>query len=557
MKRTFVITALLVTALLGAGCSALAPAEPTATPTQVPPTPTQEPSPTPSPIPTETPIPSPTLPPTVAPVDMASAGVLEPGEFSITPPATIGSANWIQVPGTPYDPNIPASLNGLPPHLLVTFDQDQVDPNMFDITQRQGRILPVQAYLSMYAQAGVTEVQDRIQRLEQLLKDQPNPVESGIPVLPGINATQSLHAKVKYINFAGGTGIAFLASYSQDVSAITNERLFYFFQGLSEDGQQYVSFVYPVSSTSLPNTAADVPPETMAAVESDPNKYLADMTAALEAAPASDFSPDLSQLDSMFQSIRIGAIPPTSTPVPAGPPIAGTSWFWRSFIKADGSQTTITEYDNYVLEFLAGGMVSVLADCNKGSGTYRTSGTQITIQVSAATQASCGSESLGTQYITQLNASFAYAVQNGVLALFSNDGTMNFGPTVLVTPTAGTGTPVPVNGPVGPVWYWLSYQGADGTSITVADPDEYSLQLLANGSANMKADCNTASGTYSLSGSNLQVDVLTSTKVACPEGSYSDQFLNYLDSSVSFNLNNNNNRLNLTLADGSVMRFTK
>jgi len=80
---------------------------------------------------------------------------------------------------------------------------------------------------------------------------------------------------------------------------------------------------------------------------------------------------------------------------------------------------------------------------------------------------------------------------------------------------------------------------------------------MANGSANMKADCNTASGTYSLSGSNLQIDVLTSTKVACPEGSYSDQFLNYLDSSASFNLNNSNNRLNLTLADGSVMRFTK
>jgi heat shock protein HslJ len=295
----------------------------------------------------------------------------------------------------------------------------------------------------------------------------------------------------------------------------------------------------------------------MAAVESDPNKYLADMTAALEAAPTSDFTPDLSQLDSMFQSIRIGAIPPTSTPVPAGPPIAGTSWFWRSFIKADGSQTTITEYDNYMLEFLAGGQVSVLADCNKGSGTYSTSGTQITIQISTSTQASCGEESLGTQYTNLLNASYAYAVQNGVLALFSNEGTMNFGPTVLVTPTAGTGTPVPVNGPVGPVWYWISFQGADGTSITVADPDEYSLQLLANGSANIKADCNTASGTYSLSGSNLQVDVLTSTKVACPEGSYSEQFLNYLDSSVSFNLDNNNNRLNITLADGSVMRFTK
>jgi len=260
----------------------------------------------------------------------------------------------------------------------------------------------------------------------------------------------------------------------------------------------------------------------------------------------------------MFQSIRIGAIPPTATPVPAGPNIAGTSWFWRSFIKPDGSQTTITEYDNYVLEFLTGGQVSILADCNKGSGTYRTSGTQITIQVTATTKASCGAESLDNQYINLLNGSFAYAVQNGVLSLFSNDGTMNFGPSILVTvtPTSGTGTPVPVKGPVGPVWYWLGFQGSDGTNITVDDPDKYSLQLMPDGSARMKADCNTASGTYSLSGSSLQIDVQTSTQAACPEGSLSDQYLKYLDSTASYVLDNN--RLNIALAaDAGVMRFSQ
>jgi heat shock protein HslJ len=558
MKPKLTIFILVVLALLVTGCSALSPAEPTATPTPIPPTATPEPSPMPSPIPTETPIPSPTLLPTVAPVDIGAAGVLEASEFSITPPPSIGTADWKQVPGTPYDPNTPPSLNGLPSHLLVTFDQDQVDPNIFDINQRQGRILPVQAYLSMYAQAGVTQVQDSINSLQEILKNKPDPISGSIPVLPGVNAVQSLHAKVKYLDFAGGTGVAFLASYSQDVSPITNERLYYFFQGLSADGQQYVSFVFPVASNSLPNTAADVTPETQAALEADPSKYLADTTAALEQAAPSDFTPDLSQLDSMYQSIRIGALPPTATPAPAGPPIAGTSWFWRSFIKADGSQTTITEYDNYSIQFLDGGMVSVLADCNKGSGTYRTTGTQISIQVTATTQASCGAESLGSQYVNLLNASFAYAVQNGVLALFSNDGTMNFGPTVVTTgtPTAGTGTPVPVNGPVGPIWYWISFQGADGSNLTISDPDQYTLQLLANGSVNIKADCNTASGTYTLSGSNLKIDVQSSTKVACPQGSLSDQYLNYLDSSVSYSINNNN-RLNLALSDGSNMRFSQ
>ena len=553
MKKYATISLLLVVAILGAACGALEPAAPTATPTQVPPTATQEPSPTPSPIPTETPIPSPTLLPTVAPVDPSAAGVLKPEEFSVTPPAALGTANWSQVAGTPYDPNIPASLNGMPPHLLVTFDQDQVNPNMFDINQRQGRILPVQAYLSMYAQAGVSLVQDNIQTLQQLLTERPAEIEGGIPVLPGINAVQSLHAKVKYIDFTGGSGIAFIASYSQDVSPITNDRLYYFFQGLSTDGQQYVSFVYPVASNALPNTAADVPPETMTAIQTDPNKYLADTTAALEAAAPTDFTPDLNSLDSMYKSIRIGALPPTSTPVPAGPNLSGTSWYWRTFINASGGQTSITEYDNYMLEFLSGGQLKVLADCNKASGTYQTIGTQITIQVTATTQAACPAGSLSNQFINYLNASYAYAVQNNVLALFSNEGTMNFGPTVVAV---GTGTPIPANGPIGPVWYWISYQGSDGSSLAPDDPDRYTLQLLPDGTAQMKADCNTASGSYSRSGNSLTIDVLSITDNNCGEGSLSSKYLQLLESAASFTLNDN--RMNIALAAGAgTMRFTK
>lgn len=559
MKRNLSILLLASVALVTAACSAFAPATPTVTPTLIPPTATQEPSPTPTTVPTETPIPSPTLLPTIAPVDMASAGVLGVGEFSVTPPPAIATANWAQVPGTPFDPNIPASLNGMPPHLLVTFDQDQVNPNMFNNTQRQGRILPVQAYLSMYAQAGVTEVQARIQTLQGLLDTRPATIDGGIPVLPGITALQSLHAKVKYIDFTGGSGIAFLASYSQDVSPITNERLQYYFQGLSEDGQQYVSFVYPVTTSVLPNTAADVTPETMTALQTDPAKYLADTTALLDQAAPGSFSPDLLSLDAMFQSIRLGALPPTATPAPVGPNLVGTSWFWRSTVKADGSQVTITEYDNYMLEFQAGGQLKVLADCNTGGGTYTTNGTGITINVATLTKAQCPTGSYSDTFVSQLNASYAYNVQNGTLSLFSNDGTMVFGPTVVttgtVTPTVGTGTPV-ASGPVGPVWYWVGYQGADGSSITIADPDEYSLQLMANGTAQIKADCNTASGVYTLNGSQLAVDVQNSTQKACNQGSYSDQFLTYLDSTASFVLNGN--RLNISLvADAGIMRFIK
>ena len=62
----------------------------------------------------------------------------------------------------------------------------------------------------------------------------------------------------------------------------------------------------------------------------------------------------------------------------------------------------------------------------------------------------------------------------------------------------GSGTPELV----GPTWQWEEYLDvAAGTgNITVSDPAKYTVTFLANGTAEMQADCNRAAGTYKVNG---------------------------------------------------------
>ncbi|MGD8466818.1 MAG: META domain-containing protein, partial [Anaerolineae bacterium] len=56
---------------------------------------------------------------------------------------------------------------------------------------------------------------------------------------------------------------------------------------------------------------------------------------------------------------------------------------------------------------------------------------------------------------------------------------------------------------VGPVWKWEQFLESNDNTIIVDNPEQYTLEFLPDGTVQMKADCNNASGRYSLSGSQL------------------------------------------------------
>jgi hypothetical protein len=82
---------------------------------------------------------------------------------------------------------------------------------------------------------------ERIETLKGLLNAEPLPSDNELPVLPMFNSTQDLRAQVRHVDFQGGSGIRFITRYTQEATPVTNPAVFYTFQGLTEDGERYVS----------------------------------------------------------------------------------------------------------------------------------------------------------------------------------------------------------------------------------------------------------------------------------------------------------------------------
>jgi hypothetical protein len=80
--------------------------------------------------------------------------------------------------------------------------------------------------------------------------------------------------------------------------------LLYVFQGITDDGQFYVSFTAPITSPILEDEiVGTVEPDFGDTLEA----YRADLTVQLNAQAAADFTPDLSLLDALITSLKIAS----------------------------------------------------------------------------------------------------------------------------------------------------------------------------------------------------------------------------------------------------------
>lgn len=126
-----------------------------------------------------------------------------------------------------------------------------------------------------------------------------------LPYLPLYNAAQVMHAQEKPLVFKSGRGIRYLTQFDQAVLPINNHELHYTFQGLTADGKYYVAVVLPVNLPELPaDESVDVNNSPQNFVDDFPT-YLSDTVAMLNGQPASAYTPDLSKLDALVESIEI------------------------------------------------------------------------------------------------------------------------------------------------------------------------------------------------------------------------------------------------------------
>jgi hypothetical protein len=210
-------------------------------------------------------------------------------------------------PGAPFNPMTAPQMNGAPPHLRFSFDDQTLPdwPGVFpDLPQML--VFPLDQYQEMYRRVGLYEFDQQLETLQAIAAGTTAVGNEEIAVLPAIPAVQTFVTQVQDLQFEGGEGIRFLTHYALDVAPITNDMLFYTFQGITDDGKYYVALYYPVSTNLLPNDFEDANVEDNYDIfVQNYESYLDHTVLALEESAAGSFTPDLSELDAMVESIII------------------------------------------------------------------------------------------------------------------------------------------------------------------------------------------------------------------------------------------------------------
>lgn len=202
-----------------------------------------------------------------------------------TPIAT--RVEGVLLPPVPHRPDDTPILNGEPARLRFHFDSDSLAYPV-DVRQRQVLVYPVEAYREVLPVGARIALDARLAELRRLLRERPEFADSAeIPVLPVVEAAQVLRARLRYVDFAGGGGVSFIARYASGPGPSVGS-LVWTFQGLTDDGRYYVSIFHPISAPEFPETGRPL-----------------DTVYYLDALRATEFTPDPDVLGAVAGSLRI------------------------------------------------------------------------------------------------------------------------------------------------------------------------------------------------------------------------------------------------------------
>ena len=123
---------------------------------------------------------------------------------------------------------------------------------------------------------------------------------------------------------------------------------------------------------------------------------------------------------------------PSSSPPGSSPAgLEGTSWRLVQISMSDGVTRPAIERSRYTLGFGTHGVLNVRFDCNRGSGSWKSSGPDnVEFGPLALTRAMCPMGSLHDELVRQWPYVRSYVVKEGrlYLALMADGGTIEFEP---------------------------------------------------------------------------------------------------------------------------------
>lgn len=209
------------------------------------------------------------------------------------------SAQGVTIPAVPVNNDEPAFGGGAPEHIAFGFNGEKITTDVSPF-QSQVRVYPVEALKDLDP-----SIAREVLALKTLLSVDPTTLNESIPLFPPFGAQQVIHPQIKYLNFQGGEGVRFVTLYAQDVAPLTNDGLFYTFQGLSSDGKYYVSAFWQVKTDKLPNSYQDAKITDYDAWAKQYETYRADTEKMLNQVSPDAFTPNLTLLDQMIESLQV------------------------------------------------------------------------------------------------------------------------------------------------------------------------------------------------------------------------------------------------------------
>ncbi len=233
-------------------------------------------------------------------------------------------------------------------------------------------------------------------------------------------------------------------------------------------------------------------------------------------------------------------------------------WQWLSFT-SPVEQIDVETPDRYRVLFNQDGTVQIVADCNNAAGNYTEDAGALTIAIGPATLADCTSGSLTNPFITNLGSAARTFFEDGNLYidLMADGGTMILAPSdntfMVATGEGDVAAPLFMDGDlVAHPWQWILFT-SPVEQFDVEMPEAYLLQFNEDNTVNIVADCNNASGSFTLT-TGFSIAIGPMTMAACPPESLSDQFVAYLGSAANYFYEDGNLHIDL-MADGGTMTF--
>jgi hypothetical protein len=209
-------------------------------------------------------------------------------------------------------------------------------------------IYPARAYAGLNLAA-----REEITAMHALLDNPPSlSAQERLPFIPLYNAAQMFRSQVEWLEFGNGRGARFITMYGQSVNTVSNQELFYTFQGMTNDRRYYVSVILPVTAPILPDSHPEMTLEEWEALSARHQAYLDETALDLDALEADAFSPSLAELDRLVQSLLVDPAPlPVATGLNVELPVAHGQYLAGDKVVAMGtaaSGTTEVELTLYV-----------------------------------------------------------------------------------------------------------------------------------------------------------------------------------------------------------------